>query len=352
MEEDTAKQLHLSDGSYIDFNRAGTPLVEIVSEPDLRSGKQAQAYVETLRSILYYLGVSDCKMEEGSLRCDVNISLRPEGSSEFGTKVEIKNLNSIANIAKAVDYEVERQKQDLENNEAIVQATMRFDEATRKTILMRKKEGAVDYKYFPEPNIFPISLSEDWIKAVVEDMDELPRQRRDTYINKYGLSEYDADCLVDDKEMSDFYNQVVKHTKQYKLAVNWVNVELNGLLNKDNLTITQARIKPEHLATLIEMIASKQISGKQAKEVFAEVYEGNDPQKVVAEKGMQQVSDTGVITEMVNQVLDNNPQSITDYKNGKDRAVGFLVGQVMKLSKGQANPALTSKMIIEELKKR
>lgn len=352
MEEDTAKQFHHYEGTYIDFNRAGTPLIEIVSEPDLRSGKEAAAYVDKLRNILFYLGVSDCKMEEGSMRCDVNISLRPHGYEGFGVKSEIKNLNSISNVQKAVDYEIERQTKIILEGGVIEQATRRFDEASRTTVLMRMKEGNVDYKYFPEPNIFPILLAEDWIKKIQDTLPELPQQRKDKYTNVYGLSEYDADQLVQAKEMSDFYNKVVEHTKEYKLAANWVIVELGAYLNKHNLTYENHQLKPADLACMIEMVKNGEISGKQAKIVFEEIMQGKDPKKVVEEKGMKQMSDTSAILTLVTQVLDTNPQSIEDYKNGKDRAVGFLVGQVMKLSKGQANPAITNKMIVEELKKR
>lgn len=352
MEEDTAMQHHTADGTYIDFNRAGTPLIEIVSEPDMRNGKEAQAYVDKLRSNLYYLGVSDVKMEEGSLRCDVNVSIRPYGTDLMGVKSEIKNLNSISSIQKAIDYEAKRQSELILSGKQVEQTTRRYDDKSGKTILMRKKEGNVDYKFFPEPNIFPIKLDEKWVKEIQENLPELPDQRKQSYMDKYGLNSYDAEQLVLMKELSDFYNEVVKNTKEYKLAANWVLVDLLGALNKQNKSITESKIKPEHLAELIEMIQSKEISGKQAKVIFEEVLNGKDPKAVAEAKGMKQLSDSSLISELVKKALDNNPKSIEDYKNGKDRAVGFLVGQVMKLSKGQANPAMTSKLIIEELKKR
>ena len=352
MEEDTAKQFHYPQGTFIDFNRAGTPLIEIVSEPDMRSGKEAAAYVEKLRSILYYLGVSDCKMEEGSMRCDVNISLRPENSNTFGTKVEIKNLNSIRNVQRAIDFEIARQSEVLNEGGEIVQSTRRFDEASATTVLMRKKEGSVDYKYFPEPNIFPIRLDDAWIKNVQENLPELPQARKEKYLNVYGLSEKDAQLLIDNKDLSDYYNLVVKHTDEYKLAVNWVIVEMMAYLNKENIALSNNPLNPKHLADMISMIKKGEISGKQAKVVFEELMKGKDPKTVVEEKGMKQVSDTGAILAIVNQVLDANPQSIEDFKNGKDRAVKFLMGQVMKLSKGQANPAMANQLVLEELKKR
>lgn len=352
MEEDTAKQFHYPQGTLIDFNRAGTPLIEIVSEPDMRSGKEAAAYVEKLKNILYYLGVSDCKMEEGSMRCDVNISLRPEGSDRFGIKCEIKNLNSIRNVQRAVEYEIARQSEILENNGKVEQATRRFDEATNTTILMRMKEGDVDYKYFPEPNIFPIRLDANWIKEIEDTLPELPQQRKEKYLNKYELNEKDAQLLIDNKELSDYYNQVVENTTEYKVAANWVIVEMMAYLNKENIAMENNPLNPKYLSDMIAMIKAGDISGKQAKVVFEEMMQGKDPKTVVEEKGMKQVSDTNAILEIVNQVLDANPQSIEDFKNGKDRAVKFLMGQVMKLSKGQANPGMANQMILEELKKR
>ena len=352
MEEDTAKQFHSDAGTLIDFNRAGTPLVEIVSEADMRSGSEAAAYVEKLRTLLYYLGVSDVKMEEGSMRCDVNVSIRPVGSTAFGTKTEVKNLNSISNVQKAIDAEVERQIQLVENGEKVEQATRRSDETQKTTILMRKKEGNVDYKFFPEPNITPIRLSDEWISEIQENMEELPDERKSRYMGQNELSAYDADVLVSNRELSDFYDEVIKHTKAYKKAANWVIVELSAALNKANIKPADNPCKAEYLADMINMVEAQEISGKQAKVVFEEIMKGKDPKKVVEEKGMKQMSDASELLAMINTVLDNNPQSIEDFKNGKDRAVGFLVGQVMKASKGQANPAMTNKLIQEELKKR
>ena len=352
MEEDTAKQFHSDAGTLIDFNRAGTPLVEIVSEADMRSGSEAAAYVEKLRTLLYYLGVSDVKMEEGSMRCDVNVSIRPVGSTAFGTKTEVKNLNSISNVQKAIDAEVERQIQLVENGEKVEQATRRYDETQKTTILMRKKEGNVDYKFFPEPNITPIRLSDEWISEIQENMEELPDERKARYMGQNELSAYDADVLVSNRELSDFYDEVLKHTKAYKKAANWVIVELSAALNKANIKPADNPCKAEYLADMINMVEAQEISGKQAKVVFEEIMKGKDPKKVVEEKGMKQMSDASELLAMINTVLDNNPQSIEDFKNGKDRAVGFLVGQVMKASKGQANPAMTNKLIQEELKKR
>ena len=348
MEEDTAKQFHSDAGTLIDFNRAGTPLVEIVSEPDMRNGAEAAAYVEKLRMILLYLGVSDVKMEEGSMRCDVNISLRPQGSDTFGVKTEIKNLNSISNVQKAIDAEVERQRAILEEGGVVEQATRRYDETKKTTVMMRKKEGNVDYKYFPEPNIFPIRLDANWIRSIQENLEELP----DRYMKDFSLNDYDAGVLVATRELADFFEEVCKGTDAYKKAANWVIVELVAALNKANIKLKDNPCKAEHLAEMINMVEKGDISGKQAKVVLEEIMKGKDPKQVVEEKGMKQMSDTGELLAIIQSVMDANPQSIEDFKNGKNRAVGFLVGQVMKASKGQANPQMTNKLIQEELKKR
>ena len=351
MEEDTAKQFHKDTGTYIDFNRAGTPLIEIVSKPDMHSAKEAAAYVETLRKNLLYLNVSDVKMEEGSMRCDVNISLSKDKDT-LGTKTEIKNLNSIANVQKAVQAEIERQSALLDAGEKVEQATRRYDEAQKTTILMRKKEGNVDYKYFPEPNIFPIQLDLDWVKSIQDNLEELPDARLARFMKDYELSEYDAGVLVSDREMADFFEEVLKSTKFAKKACNWIIGDVSAYLNKNNLSFAKVPCTSENLASLINVIEAGEISGKQGKVVFEEVMQGKDPKKVIEEKGMKQVSDDGAILAIVNSVLDANPQSIEDFKNGKDRAVGFLVGQVMKASRGQANPKRTNELIQEELKKR
>lgn len=352
MEEDTAKQFHLKDETLIDYNRAGTPLIEIVSEPDMTCGTEAQEYVEALRQTLLYLGVSDVKMEEGSMRCDVNISLKPKGSNVFGVKNEIKNLNSISNVQKAIDYEILRQKEILDNNGIIEQATRRFDEATKTTILMRKKEGSVDYKFFPEPNIFPIMLDKEWIKQIQDNLPELPQARKNRYKEKYGLQDYDIQLLIDNKELADYYEEVMKKAKNAKVACNWVITELQALLSKNNLNINQNPIKACDLGELVNMIDDGTISGKQGKVVFEEMITGKNPKYIVEEKGMKQMSDSSALLAMINEVLDENPQSIVDFKNGKDRAIGFIVGQVMKKSKGQANPAMTNQLVKEEILKR
>lgn len=352
MEEDTAKQFHLTKVSLLDFNRAGTPLIEIVSKPDMHNGQEAEAYVEALRQTLYYIGVSDCKMEEGSMRCDVNVSIAPKGASHLGTKNEIKNLNSISHIGKAVDYEVERQKKVLESGGTVFQETRRFDEKTGTTVMMRRKEGNVDYKFFPEPNIFPILLDPEWIKSIQAAMPELPQARRERYEKSYGLSQRDIDILIANKEMAEFFESCMKYSKNAKSVCNWLLADVSAWLNAHETTISASTLKPEHLAKLVAMIDEGRISSKQAKELVDDLMAGRDPEVSAKEKGLEQMSDTGALEAMVKEVLDANPQAIVDFKNGKDRAVGFLVGQVMKKSRGKANPGMASKLVQQELSKR
>lgn len=352
MEEDTAKQFHLEDETLIDFNRAGTPLIEIVSEPDMKNGKEAAAYVEALRQTLLYIGVSDVKMEEGSMRCDVNISLnRP--NEGFGVKNEIKNLNSIANVQKAIDYEIERQAKILDEGGVIEQATRRFDEAMKTTVLMRKKEGNVDYKFFPEPNIFPIRLSDEWIKSIIDNLEELPEEKRSRFKASYDLTDYDIKVLINNKVLADVFEEVMKETKNAKSAANWLITDVLAWLAKNNVSLDNCEMKPGHLAKMINMIDGKVVSTTQCKEaILPMVMKGEDPEEIANKQGLKQVSDEGALIRIINEVLDEQPQSIIDYSNGKDRAVGFLMGQVMKKSRGQANPSLANKMLVEELKNR
>lgn len=347
LEEDTAKQYHY-DETLIDYNRAGVPLIEIVSEADIRSGEEACKYVEAIRSIMYYLHVSDVKMEEGSLRCDVNISLRPFGYNGYGTKVEVKNLNSISNVAKAIEYEIERQTRMILDGEAIIQETRRYDESEKATKTMRKKEGSIDYKYFPEPNLVPTLISQTFLQNVIDNMEELPQQRKMRYMNECNLNEYDASLLIANKDLADLFDEVSKHTNEYKLITNWIMGEYSSYINK---TATY-QLDPKELGVLINKVVSKEISTKQAKEVFEEIMQGATCDVVIKAKGMQQISDTTQIEALINQVLASNQQSIDDFKNGKDRALKFLVGQVMKESKGQVNPQLANELLLNALKSR
>ena len=352
MEEDTAKQFHRDSGTYLDFNRAGTPLIEIVSRPDMHSAAEAAAYVEALRSILFYLNVSDVKMEEGSMRCDVNISLSKDPET-LGVKTEIKNLNSISNVQKAVQAEIERQSALLDAGQAVEQATRRYDESQKTTVLMRRKEGNVDYKYFPEPNIFPIALDPEWIEQIQVSLEELPKARIARFMDAYGLNDYDAQVLVSDREMADCSEEVIKAgAKDAKKAANWLIGDIQAWLNKNNSSFEKMEVKPEAIASLVNVIEDGRISSKQGKEIFEDVMAGQMPEDIIKAKGMEQVSDDGTLLEIIGRVLDANPQSIEDFKNGKKRAMGFLVGQVMKASKGQANPKRTNELLAGELAKR
>lgn len=348
VEEDTAKQTHSGDYTFIDYNRAGNPLAEIVSEADIRSSEEAVEFVSKVASILKYLDVSNVKMEEGSLRCDVNISLRPYGYPKFGNKVEVKNLNSLNNIAKAIDYEIKRQSTLLNNGDLVLEETRRYDEATSTTVLMRVKDDTVDYRYFRDPNILPIQLSDAFISNIKENLPELAHERYERYLS-LGLKEYDADVLVNQKELSDFFDKVILETKDIQAAANWTTGELAGYLNKHNLNITESNLDPKQLGILVTCIQDKVISGKQAKQVFDEIVLGKETKQVIKDKGLEVISDESKILEFINTAIDNNPQSVEDYRAGRDRAIGFLMGQVMKLSGGKVDPKVTNALIKQQL---
>ncbi|TYS55565.1 Asp-tRNA(Asn)/Glu-tRNA(Gln) amidotransferase subunit GatB [Sutcliffiella horikoshii] len=354
LEEDAGKLMHTGDGySLVDYNRQGTPLVEIVSEPDIRTPEEAYAYLEKLKSIIQYTGVSDCKMEEGSLRCDANISLRPVGQEEFGTKAELKNLNSFNFVQKGLEHEVVRQEKVLLSGGVIEQETRRYDEATKKTILMRVKEGSDDYRYFPEPDLVALHIDDDWKKRVRADIPTLPDERKKRYVEELGLPAYDAQVLTITKEMSDFFDGTVEAGADAKLASNWLMGEVSAYLNAENKELDDTALTPEGLAGMIKLLEKGTISSKIAKKVFKELIEnGGDAEKIVKEKGLVQISDEGTLRKMVGETLDANPKSVQDYKEGTERAIGFLVGQIMKASKGQANPQMVNKILIEEIKKR
>ncbi|MCR6109677.1 Asp-tRNA(Asn)/Glu-tRNA(Gln) amidotransferase subunit GatB [Bacillus sp. A301a_S52] len=355
LEEDAGKLTHVEGKghSLVDYNRVGTPLVEIVSEPDIRSPEEAYAYLEKLKAIMQYTEVSDCKMEEGSLRCDANISLRPVGQKEFGTKAELKNLNSFTHVQKGLEYEEKRQEQELSSGGEILQETRRWDEGRKKTILMRVKEGSDDYRYFPEPDLVNLYINDDWKDKVRASIPELPDARQQRYINELGLPEYDAGVLTQQKAMSDFFEQGLELEGSPKQLSNWLMGEVSAYLNQNGKDITDVPLTPESLVKMIQLIEKGTISSKIAKKVFKEMIEnGGDPEKIVKDKGLVQISDEGEILNMITETLDNNPQSIDDYKNGKDKAIGFLVGQIMKASRGKANPQVVNKLLTEEIKKR
>lgn len=353
LEEDAGKLTHVEDGSLVDFNRVGTPLVEIVSEPDIRTPEEAYAYLEKLKAIMQYTGVSDCKMEEGSLRCDANLSLRPYGQEKFGTKTELKNLNSFSFVQKGLEFEQERQERVLLSGGVIEQETRRFDEATKATILMRVKEGSDDYRYFPEPDLVKLYIDEAWKDRVRAQIPELPDERRARYVGDLGLPEYDTQVLTQTITMADYFEATIAAGADVKQASNWLMGEVSAYLNAQNKEISDLPMTPEALAKMIELIEKGTLSSKMAKKVFKELIEkGGDPEKIVKEKGLVQISDEGALKDIIIPILDANEQSVIDYKNGKDRALGFLIGEVMKKTRGQANPPMVNKILIEEMSKR
>ncbi|MBO0428971.1 Asp-tRNA(Asn)/Glu-tRNA(Gln) amidotransferase subunit GatB [Vagococcus fluvialis] len=354
LEEDAGKNIHGTDGySYVDLNRQGTPLIEIVSEADMRSPEEAYAYLEAIRSIIQFSGVSDVKMEEGSMRCDANISLRPYGQEEFGTKAELKNLNSLNNVKMGLIHEEKRQAKVLLSGGIIQQETRKYDEATKSTILMRVKEGASDYRYFPEPDVPRIEISDEWIEEIRQSIPELPAARRTRYVKELGLPEYDAMVLTLSRDMSDFFDATLNEGADAKQASNWLMGEVSAYLNSEKLELLETKLTPNNLAGMINLIADGTISSKIAKKVFKELIEnGGDAKEVVEAKGLVQLSDPAQLLPIINEILDNNAQSIEDFKNGKGRAHGFLVGQIMKATKGKGNPGVVNKLLSEELGKR
>ena len=354
IEEDAGKLVHDSytGGTLVDLNRAGVPLIEIVSEPDMRSSADAVAYVEKLKGILEYIGVSDCKMQEGSLRADVNLSIRPVGQKEFGTRTETKNLNSFRAIARAIEFEIERQKEVLESGGKIYQETRRWDDAEGKGYAMRTKEDAHDYRYFPEPDLLPIHLSEEYIENLKNTLPELPESRKARYINEIGLPEYDAGIITSSKYLSDFFEEATNECGNAKAVSNWIMGDIIRVVKEKYLEYSELPITPLNLAKLIKLVDAGTISSSVARKVFDEVVEtGKEPDVIVKEKGLVQISDEGAIKEVVNKIIAANPQSIVDYKAGKDRALGFLVGQCMKEMKGKGNPQILNKLILEEVNK-
>ncbi|HCX39404.1 Asp-tRNA(Asn)/Glu-tRNA(Gln) amidotransferase subunit GatB [Lactobacillus acetotolerans] len=354
IEEDAGKNAHGTNGySYVDLNRQGVPLIEVVSEPDITDPDEGYAYLEKLRKVVQFTGASDVKMEEGSMRVDTNISIRPAGQKKLGTKVEMKNLNSFEHVRKSLAYEEKRQQQVLLSGGRVQSSTRRFDEASGKTVLERVKEGDADYRYFPEPDLAPYHISQDWVDKIAKEMPTSAEDRYDEYVNKFGLKPYDANVLLQTKESSDFFDKTVAAGADPRLAANWMNTQVNGYLNDNRVSLSDIKLTPEHLAAMIKLIKDGTISSKIAKKVFAEtITKGTDPKKYVEDKGMVQLSDTSVLQPMVTKVVDANPQSVEDFKNGKDRAIGYLVGQIMKQTRGKANPKVVNKLLNQELQSR
>jgi aspartyl-tRNA(Asn)/glutamyl-tRNA(Gln) amidotransferase subunit B len=358
MEEDAGKLVHggsdrLSGSSYslVDYNRAGVPLLEIVSEPDIRSGREAAEYAQELRRILRYLGISDGNMQEGSLRCDVNISVRPVGTEKFGTKIEIKNMNSFSAIQRAIDYEIERQIEAIESGESLVQETRLWEEGSQRTISMRTKEGSSDYRYFPEPDLGPIEVSPEQLERWKSELPELPAQKRHKYEEGFGLSAYDARVLTDDRAVAEYFEATVANNAPAKQAANWIMGDITAYLKENKLSITEIALKPEILAELIGLIEASTISSKIAKEILPELLEqGGSAKELVESKGMTQISDTGELEKIIDELLAANPDKVEQFRNGKKKLQGFFVGQVMKQTSGRADPKLTNQLLGRKLK--
>lgn len=352
IEEDAGKLIHdaFTGDTLVDFNRCGVPLIEIVSEPDFRSAEEVVCYMQTLKSILEYLDICDCKMQEGSLRCDVNLSIRPKGQKEFGTRTETKNLNSFKAIQRNIEYEIKRQIEVIENGGEVIQETRRWDDAKGINVSMRTKEDAQDYRYFVEPDLMPINLTKEYVENIKENLPMMPNVRRKMYVEKYNLPEYDADQITNSKKIADFFDETIKYTNNIKQVSNWIMGDLSRMLHESELEITEIKFIPENLAEIVNLVDKGTISSKIAKVVFEEMFNtGKKPEEIIKEKGLVQVSDEGLIKEVVEKIVAANPQSVIDYHAGRDRALGFLVGQVMKETKGKANPQIVNKFILEKL---
>ena len=354
IEEDAGKLIHdaYTGDTLVDMNRCAVPLIEIVSEPDIRSAEEAVAYMQTLKSILEYLNVCDCKMQEGSLRCDVNLSVRPVGQKEFGTRTETKNLNSFKAIQNSIEFEIKRQIEEVENGGTIYQETRRWDDAKGIGYAMRSKEDAHDYRYFPEPDLAPIVLSDEYINNIKDNLPEMPHVKKERYIQEFSLPEYDADILTSSIKSANFFEKANEICNNPKAVANWIMGDFARMLNEKEIEINESKVTPENLAELISLIDKGTISSKIAKQVFEDMFEsGENAKDIVEKKGLVQMSDEGAIKAIVEKVVEANPQSIIDYKAGKDRAIGFLVGQIMKETKGKANPQIVNKLLLEIINK-
>ena len=354
IEEDAGKLNHddFGGGSLVDLNRAGVPLIEIVSEPDIRSSEEAEKYLRKLKSILEYIEVSDCKMQEGSFRADVNVSVRKKGDTKLGTRTEMKNMNSFKSITRAIEYEVDRQIDVLEDGGIIEQETLRWDEVSGKTFPMRDKEDAQDYRYFPDPDLVAIKLSEEYIENIKKSLPELPESRKQRYLEEYKLSEKDANIITSSKYLSDLFEGAIKICNNPKAVNNWIISDISRILNETEMEPIEIPFDSKQLAKLVMLIDKGTISSSIAKKVLVEMFEHpRDPEDIIDEKGWVQISDEGAIKDVVLKVLEANPQSVADYKGGKDKALGYLVGQAMKETRGKANPQMLNKMFLEELKK-
>ncbi|SDL85773.1 Asp-tRNA(Asn)/Glu-tRNA(Gln) amidotransferase subunit GatB [Halarsenatibacter silvermanii] len=355
MEEDAGKLVHgdrpgSKSYSYVDLNRAGVPLIEIVSEPEMNSPREARLYLESLKQTIAYLGVSDCNMEEGSLRCDANISLRDRGTEKFGIKAEVKNMNSFSAVEEALSYEAKRQAEILSSGHEVVQETRAWDADRQQTTSMRTKEEAEDYRYFPEPDLMPLKISDSWIDEIDEKMPELPRQRCQRFQEEYNLPAYDAEVLTGEREFADLFEAAAEEYHDAKEVSNWLMGEYRRLLNENNLVPGEGQISPESLAELLKLVDDEVISSNMGKEVFEEMFEeGGDPGAIVEERGLKQISDEDQLGEIVAEVLEENPDVVEDILEGKDKAIGYLVGQVMQKTQGKANPQMAKNMLREKI---
>jgi len=353
LEEDAGKSLHedFEGMSGIDLNRAGTPLLEIVSEPEMRSAKEAVAYMKTMHSLVRYLGISDGNMQEGSFRCDANVSVRPKGQDAFGTRAEIKNLNSFRFVERAINHEVERQIDILESGGEVVQETRLYDSEKDETRSMRSKEEANDYRYFPDPDLLPVIIDDEFIDSIRKEMPELPQEKRHRFIKELGLSKHDAAVLTSSKEMADYFEAALAVAGEAKLSANWVMVELVGALNKEGKDIDDSPISAERLGGMIKRIADNTISGKIAKQIFEAMWSSEDDADTIIEaKGLKQITDTGAIEGMIDEILANNQKQVEQYRAGQEKMLGFFVGQVMKASQGKANPKQVNEILRDKLK--
>ncbi len=361
MEEDTGKLIHTgatgriseAGASIVDFNRAGTPLIEIVSEPDIRSPGEAKQYMISLRNILLYLGVSDCSMEEGSLRCDANVSIRPAGQNELGTKAEIKNLNSFKFLEKGLAYEISRQTRLLQAGKRVLQQTRHYDNNTNSTKPLRSKEEAKDYRYFTEPDLEPIHVQENLIEKIMKEIPELPQDKAKRFKKVYGLSDYDVSFLVEDAFIAQYFERVCEIFKHPKAVCNWIMGDFSALVKQEGISIKDSKISPGDLASMLDMVDRGKISAKIAKSVFEEMFKtGKNPETIIKEKGLEQISDSGLLEKIVDEVVAENPGPVKQYQEGKKRTIGFLIGQVMAKTKGKANPGMVNEMLTKKISRR
>ena len=353
LEEDAGKSIHDKFDGYsaIDLNRAGTPLLEIVSEPEISNAKEAVAYMKTMHRLVTFLDVSDGNMSQGSLRCDANVSIRKQGASELGTRTEIKNINSFRFIEKAINYEIKRQIKQLENGEKVTQETRLYDSIKDETRPMRSKEFANDYRYFPEPDLLPVVISDKEMQEIKDTFPELPKEKEERFEKEFKLTQYDAKILASSKSMADFFDASAKELTNYSLLANWLIGEISAFLNKDVIEINQSKLTPVNVAMLINRIDDQTISGKIGKSIFEEMYSsGVSPDEIIESQGLQQISDDGEIEKIINSVIEKNPDQVAAYLAGKDKLFGFFVGQVMKLTQGKANPQTVNNILKEKLK--